>query len=282
MLTAASELSSPHDQFRSELQRQKRISSTTLRRLKADQERKSIDPVPVSALPDLTPSDVVGFDCRQPKFSGQSVLIDSGIYNLDPENQLLIFHDVLNPADLALYLNEATQVPRTSTRSGFGIKPRREICYSPDGSPYKYSGVNHPTREYPQHVLTVMRQFETLINQELAKTSTPLSNPYTVPSSAVDICYNQEFPRGGSISRHKDDEDEWGMVVIFSLGQTRYLRVRADETGKWWNVKVIHNSLVVMFGPTFQKKYTHQVDKLYEDEPIGVRLSLNIRYKTPE
>ncbi len=33
------------------------------------------------------------------------------------------------------------------------------------------------------------------------------------------------------------------------------------------------------FGQWFKTDYTHQVDRLSPDEPIGARLSLNIRYK---
>lgn len=101
---------------------------------------------------------------------------------------------------------------------------------------------------------------------------------YTVPSSAVDICYDGTLERGGSIAAHKDDEEDWGMVIVFSLGQTRYLRVRNDVTKEFVNVEMRHNSLVVMYGDTFQKMYTHQVDRLSPNEPIGTRLSLNVRY----
>jgi hypothetical protein len=33
-----------------------------------------------------------------------------------------------------------------------------------------------------------------------------------------------------------------------------------------------------MLGPTFQARYTHQIDKLKEGEPIHPRLSLNVRF----
>ena len=34
-----------------------------------------------------------------------------------------------------------------------------------------------------------------------------------------------------------------------------------------------------MYGPSFQKHFTHQVEQLKEGEPVGTRLSLNVRYK---
>lgn len=215
--------------------------------------------------------------CRTPTFRGQ-VLEKTGYYKLDKENAVLIINDILDSDQLEEYLEEACKVERKSGRSGFGIKPRREICYSPDGKPYVYSRVKHPTVPYPNHVKTVMDIFLDRIDNLLETEEKP-PNKYTVPTSAVDIIYDEMFPQGGSISAHKDDEDDWGMVIVFSLGQTRFLRVRRDEDRKWYNVKVVHNSIVVMYGPTFQSLYTHQVDKLYKDEKVGTRLSLNIRYK---
>lgn len=217
--------------------------------------------------------------CRRPKFRGQQVITEHGLYRLDGENVLMLIHDVLSVQKLEAYLNEAVLVKRASGRSGFGMKPRREICYSPDGRPYMYSRIAHPTVPYPPHVRVVMEEFSERVRDMLQRERFP-ANPYTVPTSAVDIIYDDTFPRGGSMGAHKDDEDEWGMVVVFSLGQTRYLRVRRDKDRAWYNVAASHNSLIVMYGPTFQSLYTHQVDKLYKDEEVGVRLSLNIRYKT--
>jgi alkylated DNA repair dioxygenase AlkB len=107
-------------------------------------------------------------------------------------------------------------------------------------------------------------------------------NPYTELSSGVDIVYSSKFPRGGSIGCHSDDEMNWGMVIVLSLGQTRYFRVRRKSDGDWVNVKLGHNSLTVMYGPTFQELYTHQVDKLKEGEPVGIRMSMNARFLLPK
>lgn len=122
--------------------------------------------------------------------------------------------------------------------------------------------------------------FEKAIDDLLSSLGKP-SRPWRIPTSAVDICYDNSFERGGSISAHRDDEQEWGMVYIYSLGQTRYLRVRetsAGHNGRWINIKLTHNSLAVMYGSTFQKSYTHQIDKLSSGEFVGTRLSLNVRY----
>lgn len=73
--------------------------------------------------------------------------------------------------------------------------------------------------------------------------------------------------------------DCWGIVIIFSLGQTRWLRIRSKKhKSQWINVEMSHNSLLVMSGESFQQRYTHQVDKLTKHDIVGNRLSLNVRF----
>lgn len=195
---------------------------------------------------------------------------------LDDENAVGLFLNILQPNEIDEYLTEAIKVSRESGISGFGIKPRKEICYTTDGKPYIYSKKQHTTFEYPNHVLKLINQFLLIIDNHFP------SNPYKFLSNGVDILYDSSFPKGGSISAHKDDEDHWGLIMIYSLGQTRYLRVRNDITKQFYNIKMEHNSLTVMYGETFQKNYTHQVDKLSTNDMIGSRLSLNIRFKKQE
>lgn len=224
---------------------------------------------------------VSSLPCRRPAFRNQTVITKPGTYKLDSENILFFYTNALDDDSLTSYLKEAVLVERASGRSGFGTKPRKEVCYSPDGSPYVYSKISHPTLKYPDHVLKVAGVFCALVNNSLETEGLP-ENPYTTLSSGVDIIYDSSFPLGGSISAHKDDEEDWGMVIVFSLGQTRYLRVRRDSDKSWYNVEMVHNSVVVMYGPTFQKNYTHQVDKLHREDKVGIRLSLNMRYKIPQ
>jgi hypothetical protein len=213
--------------------------------------------------------------CALSKFSKQTVIDGSGLFDLDEENALLVIRNPLGLLQVTDYLAEASKVERTSSRSAFGhMKPRREICYSPSGMPYVYSRVKHPTTRYPEHVKAILPVFERAIDNLLEAHGKP-RRPYRRLSSGVDICYDASFERGGSIAAHRDDEEEWGMVLIFSLGQTRYLRIRGQS---WTNVAMTHNSLVVMYGPSFQTRYTHQVDKLQKNEIVGTRLSLNVRY----
>jgi alkylated DNA repair dioxygenase AlkB len=113
---------------------------------------------------------------------------------------------------------------------------------------------------------------------EAVESSFP-DNKYKELSNGVDILYSNEFVRGGSMGAHSDDEMHWGLVVIFSLGQTRWLRVRKKSNGAFFNVEMRHNSLIAMHGCSFQQLYTHQVDKLYKEEEVQCRLSLNLRFK---
>lgn len=222
---------------------------------------------------DVKPMKSTPLKCFNKK---QELIANHSVLPIDSENTILLFENVLDAVELNEYLSEAVKVPRTSGRSGYGIKPRKEICYTSDGKPYKYSRITHPTIKYPPHVLKVVEKFISLLEVEFGNME--IVNIYRTLSNGVDIIYDSTFPRGGSISAHKDNEEDWGMVLIYSLGQTRYLRIRNDETRKFYNVQMEHNSLVVMHGPTFQKKYTHQVDKHIESEDVGIRLSLNLRF----
>lgn len=211
--------------------------------------------------------------CKQPSFRDQQIIKKDGKFSVDNDNSLIFKANVLNESELRSYLLHAVNVDRRSGKSGFGVKPRREVCYTIDGNPYRYSNVNHHTIKYPQHVLDIVPVLQKVVTDHFPAT------PYTQLSNGVDIIYSDEFPRGGSISVHADDEDDWGLVIILSLGQTRWLRVRRKSDKQWLNVQMTHNSAVAMYGPTFQKLYTHQVDKLAQDEKVGTRMSLNLRFK---
>lgn len=224
---------------------------------------------------------IIPMSCKRPSFRNQQVIERPGVVSIDKDNSILLIHSVLSPEVMSTYLEAAQQVERISSKSSYGhLKPRKEVCYTPTGAPYIYSGIAHPTLPYPPHVLTVLPYFEKAIDDLLSSSDRP-PRPWRTSTSAVDICYDDSFERGGSISAHRDDEEEWGMVYIYSLGQTRYLRIRetsAEHDGRWINIKLIHNSLAVMYGPTLQKSYTHQIDKLSSGEFVGTRLSLNVRY----
>jgi alkylated DNA repair dioxygenase AlkB len=192
----------------------------------------------------------------------------------EQNNSLLVTHNVLDDAQLDAFILQAPTVTRCTGPSAFGHqKPRREVCYTPSGELYRYSRKSHATVRYPAHVLAIVP-----LLLAAAKRLVP-DNQFARLSNGVDIVYSSEFPRGGSVSAHRDDENAaWGLVLILSLGQSRWLRVKRDADGSWFNVLLRHNSLVAMHGASFQRQFTHQVDKLGARETVGIRLSLNLRF----
>lgn len=224
-----------------------------------------------------TALQVLPMSSRKPAFRKDQTVIDTtGYYKLDNNgNAVIAIYEALSTKQRETYLQAAINIERRSGRSDFGIKPREEVCYTVHGRPYKYSNVAHYTIKFPPHILHLVPEFLKMIQDYLP---TGQINPYTELSNAVDIMYSNKFARGGSISAHKDDEDKWGLVIIYSLGQTRWLRVRNDKTHHFTNIKLEDNSIIAMYGSTFQTSYTHQVDKLTANEPVGNRLSLNIRF----
>jgi hypothetical protein len=243
------------------------------------------------AVSQLYVADIVATLCRQPKWTPNQTILKSEpsyeqvIFPLDEshDNFILTFNNALNRKELDVYLAEAVHVERPIGRAPYGaLKPRKELCYSADGQEYIYSGIPHQTTFFPQHILPLVKKFQRQVEDTL-NTKIGLKNIYTVPTSISDLQYDDSFPQGGSCGEHKDDEKEWGMVIIFSLGQTRWLRIRSEtDSEKIINVQMVHNSLVVMYGRGFFEEgngYTHKVDKLHPDEDIRVRLSLNIRFE---
>jgi alkylated DNA repair dioxygenase AlkB len=226
---------------------------------------------------------IEAMESKRPKYSG-TMYERTGRYALDgaDDSSLLVVNDVLCAEDLAEFARSAISVVRPPGRSAFmHQKPRLELCYTTNGEPYRYSGVVHETTHYPPHVLRIVN---TLL---AAVRSLVPDNAYVVLSNGVDILYSERHEGGGSIGAHSDDEDpEWGLVLILTLGQTRWLRVAstavpraASKRREWHNVRLAHNSLVGMYGSKFQSNFTHQIDRLPAASPVGRRYSLNLRFK---
>lgn len=241
------------------------ISSSKDFRMKCDK--------PAGLTTDKIPT-IHSYPSRSPLFKQQEVIKQSGIFKFDKNNSLLVQHELLTSNQLTEYLSGAANITRFSGKAVFNsVKPRHEVCYTVSGEPYCYSRLLQPTICYPPHVLNIVPAI-----LEAVESSFP-DNKYKELSNGVDILYSNEFVRGGSMGAHSDDEMHWGLVVIFSLGQTRWLRVRRKSNGAFFNVEMRHNSLIAMHGCSFQQLYTHQVDKLYKEEEVQCRLSLNLRFK---
>jgi alkylated DNA repair dioxygenase AlkB len=186
---------------------------------------------------------------------------------VDNTNAVLYFKNILPEPMLQEYIDEACRVERPTVKSNL----RRELCYSTDGTSYRYSGVTNKTVVYPKHVMDILPKLLEAVGD----------TKYTKLSHGVDIAYSDEFERGGSVSEHSDNEGNWGLVMVFSLGQSRWFRVKNEETGRRHNFLIEHNSLLCMHGDTFQKRFVHGLAKLHKDEErVGVRLSLNLRFES--
>lgn len=206
------------------------------------------------------------------------VVEGQGKFPLDDTNCILLVQDFLGNDKLRAYREASWDVERYQGKTIFGhLQPRFEKCYTEDGKPYIYSGRSHPTEKYPKHVHGVVSDILDVLKEHDPKGCFRLSH-------GVDIEYNATLPRGGSIGEHSDDEENWAVVAIFSLGQSRTLRFRRKykESGQpnrnVCHLSTGHNTLVIMYGDTFQQKYTHEVMKLKVGEPVSTRWSLNLRF----
>lgn len=228
--------------------------------------------------------NIAEYSCTKPNFRDQRFIDYPTVEKLDNNNNFIILaHNVLNKDELTSYITSAATVERYTGRSAFGsFKPRREVCYSVDGQPYKYSNINHQTKKYPLHILDIIPTLKAAvfnIDHSSAQNLPSLENcEFNELSNGIDILYSNEFLYGGSNGTHSDNELPFGLVIIYSLGQSRILRIRRKSDKVWYNVEMKHNSVVAMYGSTFQELYTHQVDKLPPHANIYPRLSLNIRF----
>lgn len=210
----------------------------------------------------------------QPNFKkNQKIISTTGHHPLDPVNSVVAVYDVLPQSKRDEIAAIEVGIERRGGKAGYGEKPREEVCYTLDGNPVKYSGTSHYTVKFPQHLLDIFPIFLNVVQTQL-----PTPNYYTGLSDGIDILYSDKFVRGGSVSAHKDKGMDWGLIVIYNLGQTRWLRVRRDSDGEYVNVELRDNSLICMCGETFQKNYVHGVEKLPEESPIHPRISINVRF----
>lgn len=205
---------------------------------------------------------MIVLDCINPNYK-QPIYEDNIEINLDDENKVILMNDII---DYQKYVDNIVNTYRVRGKTSYNYdKPRYEVCYTHDGTSYKYSNIDHYTTKFPQHILD-------LSNELLEKL-----NLNANLSHCVDIHYSHEIVGGGSIAKHQDNEQNWNIVLIYSLGQSRILRISSDKN-ILFNIKMKHNSLVAMIGSTFQQKYFHQVDKLTKKDTIGDRYSINFRY----
>ena len=220
--------------------------------------------------------------CARPSYSKQRYVDAHGVVDLgylEPGCSIVVERSVLTPDQVKQYVHDAARVVRVSgpTAGGYS-KKRRDVTYYVEGeSSFSYSGQSHYSMPYPPHVLALVPALRAKV-----VAAQPATTPYSRLSHAIDVVYSSEFERGGSIGAHGDvGQPDWGLVIVYSLGQSRWLRVRHRASGEWTNVLMRANSVVAMCGAKFQGAFTHQVDKLAKNESVGTRLSLNVRFGLP-
>lgn len=229
----------------------------------------------------MSATRVVPMPCRMPRWAKKegSVIKTTKSTKLDDDNTLIFIKSALSEEAVKTYIDAAVAVRRVQGTSAFNsVKPRYEVFYTPTGVSYRYSRTEHATYTYPEHVTEAIHAIEDAITA-MEEESMP---HFGELDTTGDILYDATLKCGGRCGEHSDDERAWPIVVIFSLGQTRYLRLREIGGKREFNVEMSHNSVVVMAGDTFQKRYTHRVDFLAKTEPVGARLSLNVRYLPAE
>ncbi len=218
---------------------------------------------------------IVKMSCRKPRWVTTENTITKSTTKVLGDNALIYIKNALSDDVVRAYAKDAVAVKRVQGDAVFGHKkPRYEIFYTKSGEPYRYSKISHATTTYPKHVLDVIREIEDVV----ASQGEDVLPNFGELDITGDILYDGTLKCGGRVAAHSDDERAWPIVIIFSLGQTRYLRLKKIGGDEEINVEMEHNSVVVMAGDTFQATYTHRVDLLSPSESVGARLSLNIRY----
>lgn len=221
---------------------------------------------------------------KRARYNKQKKIDEEGRHFLDDENSVIVIHDFFDDAELVEYEENLYSLERVQGYSCFSFKtPRKEVCFTLDGKPFVYSQRQKYTTKYPDFVLAIVDKILAEVSKNVP------NNIFANLSTGISIEYSEEHDRGGSIGRHKDNEYKddpllkkdgkvWGLIIVISIGQERWFRVRDDSTREFTNVKLRNNSLIAMHGKTFQEKYTHQIDKLRKNDKVGKRYSLNIRF----
>lgn len=89
---------------------------------------------------------------------------------------------------------------------------------------FRYSGHENPTTTYP----AISELIRVYYHSNFA------DNVFQKVFASLDILLSNESGGGGKTGAHGDSEQPWGLVLIFSLGQTRWLRIRRKEDKREW------------------------------------------------
>jgi alkylated DNA repair dioxygenase AlkB len=138
--------------------------------------------------------------------------------------------------------------------------PRLTSYYADPGVTYRYSGVEHPSLPWPEHLLDIRRRVEEAAG---------------APFNSLLLNYYRDG--SDSIGYHTDAEAELGLnpiVPSISLGATRRFLLRHITTKERRTFDLTHGSLLIMAGTT-QHHWQHSVPKT--TAAVGERINLTFR-----
>ena len=186
-------------------------------------------------------------------------------------NHLLIIHNILLPDERVSYLQRVGDIQHVDSTIGNSM----EMNFTRDGSVPSYADVNQPTQVLPSHILEVAESVSSSTSAAIA------GHIYTVLDTCAEIKLGKTMVRGGNICQQSDNLSQWGCISILSFGQTRWMRISKVGAQGTINVSMPDNSLLVMYGLSFQQQYQYQVDELPDGHSIGVNLLLKMRFRKP-
>jgi alkylated DNA repair dioxygenase AlkB len=189
--------------------------------------------------------------------------------DLDTSNSIRYISNALTPDEqLGLKSILATSDLKQPTLKMFGHQPKFFDTTFNRGTV--------PSSHYSQSVMTPEAlDFSNLIYQKY-------TNIWDQASSVNYNCnvvhYSPDLANGGGRGKHQDNPDQpLTLVLIYSFGQDRNFSVYKNNH-KVARIKLEHNSIVAMAGPTFQQTYHHQLDPLKKGEVAEDRYSFNTRF----
>lgn len=137
--------------------------------------------------------------------------------------------------------------------------PRLTSYYADPGVSYRYSGVEHQSLPWPEHLSELRRRVEEAAG---------------APFNSLLLNYYHDG--SDSIGYHTDAEPELGLnpvVPSISLGATRRFLLRHMRTKELRTFDLTHGSLLIMAGTT-QHHWQHSVPKA---KAAGERINLTFR-----
>lgn len=153
------------------------------------------------------------------------------------------------------------------TTTMFGHRPKFYDCTFDAGDQ-----ATVPNRGYYHKPMTeVVQNFALLLKEKIGGAPLQFFN-------ANIVHYAPELARSGGRGKHADNPGaNLKLVIIYSMGQTRHLKIYLDNRVVQ-TVTMSDNSITAMVGPMFQQTFKHAVSKLPPTITPLDRYSFNARF----